>query len=370
MKKALAIALASVMVLSLAACGGSGSTSSTTAVAAAAETTAAAAAETTAAAAAEAPAAESSDEVVTLTLAHTRPDGSSEDLAVKAFCEEAKELSGGTLEFEIYPASQLGDYTTVFERVMIGDVDMQCATVPTSVDKFFGLGNGAYIATTWPDAQATFASGTPVGNAMVERMEKIGVKYINMFPFYFGGIGLGVQPIDPTNPDAKNGIKIRVPSMTSFEKTAEELGYLGTPLPASEVFTSMQTGVVEGFIGYGAEGAYSNIGDIVKYWLPINDHFEVHTNVMNLDKFNSLSQKQQEAIMTAGAHMEENRWKVAPDETAVYEKKMHDEFGTEIIEYTDEELAAFASKIRANVWPLIREDFGGELFDQITEGKN
>ncbi|MDD5833468.1 MAG: TRAP transporter substrate-binding protein DctP [Clostridiales bacterium] len=360
MKKLFSIALTAAMVMSLAACGSSSGSST-------AATTAAAAAETKAEAEAAAPAAE---ETVTLTIAHTRPDGSSEDLAIKAFCEEAKELSGGTLEFEIYPASQLGDYTTVFERVMIGDVDMQCATVPTSVDKFFGLGNGAYIATTWDDAKATFASGTAVGNAMVERMENIGVKYINMFPFYFGGIGLGVPPVDPTNPDAKNGIKIRVPSMTSFEKTAEQLGYLGTPLPASEVFTSMQTGVVEGFIGYGAEGAYSNIGDIVKYWLPINDHFEVHTNVMNLDKFNSLSPKQQEAIMTAGAHMEANRWEVAPGETAVYEQKMHDEFGTEIIEFTDEELAAFASKIRANVWPLIREDFGGELFDQITEGKN
>lgn len=347
MKRILALVLALVMVLALAACGNQGANTNGDANT------------------------ESGDgEPVTLTLAHIRPEGSSADLAVKAFCEEATELSGGTLTFDIYPASQLGDYTTVFERVMIGDVDMQIATIPTSVDKFFGINNGAYIATTWDEAKQMFATGSPIADVVEEKLEGYGVKYLNMYPFYFGGLCLGVKPVDPTNPDAKSGIKIRVPSMTSFEKTTEALGYLGTPLPSSETFTSMQTGVVDGAIGMGAEGYYSNLGDMVKYYLPLNDHFECWHNIINLDKFNSLSAKQQEALLTAGKHMEEKRWEVAEAETGEYEQKLVDDYGTVIIEYTDEELAAFASKIRKDVWPLIREDFGGELFDQVTEGLN
>ena len=354
MKKLLALLLALVMVFALAACGEKAESAP-----------AAPAASGESAAQADAPA----DEVVTLTLAHIRPEGSSADIAVKAFCAEATELSGGSIQFEIYPASQLGDYTTVFERVMIGDVDMQIATIPSSVDKFLGLNNCCYLASSWAEAKEMFATGGVISDAITEKLADLGIRYMNMYPFYFGGIALGVEPVDPTNPDAANGIKIRVPSMTTYEKCAENLGYLGTPLPSSETFTSMQTGVVDGALGMGAEGYYSNLGDMVKYYLPINDHFESWYSIMNMDKFNSLSANQQQALITAAEHMEANRWEVAEAETAEYEKKLVEEYGVTIVEFTDEELAAFAAKCRANVWPLVRDDFGGELFDQITAGK-
>lgn len=336
------------MVLSLVACGGSDTPATP-----------------------DAPdAAQTTDKEVTLTLAHIRPEGSSADLAIKAFCDEVSSLTNGTVKFDIYPASQLGDYTAVFERVMIGDVDMQFATMPTTVDKFFGIGNAAYLASNWTEAKEMFASGSPVQNAVTDLCADYGLTNLCMYPFYFGGIALGVDAVDPTNPDAKSGIKIRVPSMTSFEKTAENLGYLGTPLPSSETFTSMQTGVVDGAIGMGAEGYYSNLGDLVKYYLPINDHFECWNLIMNSDKLKSLSENQQEALKTAAANLEAKRWEVAEAETGEYIEKLKTDYNVTVIEYTDEELAAFASKIRENVWPLIRDDFGGELFDSVTAGKN
>ena len=362
MKKMLAVLMTLAMILSLAACGGSSSSTS-------GGSSAAGNAGGSSSQMAEDPKTdEPAGDVVTISLAHIRPEGSSADLAIREFCKEVGELTGGTVAFEIYPASQLGDYTTVFEAVMIGDVDMQFATVPTSVDKFFGISNGAYLAATWEEAKEMFATGGAIMNEVKKKMDDIGVTYLCMYPLYFGGIALGVEPVDPTNPDAKSGIKIRVPSMTSFEKTAEELGYLGTPLPSSETFTSMQTGVVDGAIGMGAEGYYSNLADLVKYFLPINDHFECWNLIINSDKFNSLTPEQQEAFKTAAQHLEEKRWEVAEAETDEYIQKLKDN-GTVVIEYTDEELEAFSAKIREKVWPLIREDFGGELFDQVTAGK-
>lgn len=356
MKKLFALLLTLAMVLSLAACGGkSSSTSGGNAGGDAGSGTEAA----------------KPAEKTKIVLAHIRPEGSSADKAIRAFCDEAVALSGDTIEFEIYPASQLGDYTTVFERVMIGDVDMQFATIPTSVDKFFGISNGAYLAATWAEAKEMFATGGVIMNEVEKKLNDIGVTYLCMYPQYFGGIALGEKgvPVDPTNPDAKNGIKIRVPSMTSFEKTAEELGYLGTPLPSSETFTALQTGVVDGAIGMGAEGYYSNMADLVKYFLPINDHFECWNLIINSEKFGSLTADQQNALKTAAANLEAKRWEVAEAETGEYIQKLKDN-GTEIIEFTDEQLEAFSAKIRKNVWPLIRDDFGGELFDQVTAGKN
>lgn len=78
MKKFLAFVLALAMVMALAACGDNAGNDT----------------------------GGGSDETVTLTLAHIRPVDSPSDVAIRAFAEEATELSGGSIQFEIYPASQ------------------------------------------------------------------------------------------------------------------------------------------------------------------------------------------------------------------------------------------------------------------------
>ncbi|WMJ78311.1 TRAP transporter substrate-binding protein DctP [Sedimentibacter sp. MB35-C1] len=306
------------------------------------------------------------EQTVKLSLAHIRPVGSSADLAIKAFAEEATELSGGTLEFEIYPASQLGDYTTVQERVGIGDVDMQIASLGSNMDKVFAMSNAAYLCSTWDEAKKMFSEGSSLIEIYKEKLAEYNMTYLAAYPLYFGGIALNVDPVDPTNPQAHSGIKIRVPSMTTFEKTATTLGYLATPLPSSEMFTSVQTGVVDGAIGAGAEMYYGNLSGLVKYYLPINDHFEQWYMYINTDKWNSLSDNQCNAIQTAANNMQEARWKVAEAETSEYEQKLRDS-GTVVVEYTDEQLSEFAHIVREAVWPVIAEEYGSEYFESVVD---
>lgn len=338
MKKFLSLVLAMLMVPSLAACGGDSSSTGSN---------------------------EGGEETVKLTLAHIRPVDSPADIAIRAFAEEATELSGGTLQFEIYPANQLGDYTTVQERVSIGDVDMQIASLGSNMDEFFAMSNAAYLCATWDEARTLFAKDSKMVELYKEKLAEYNMTYLTNYPLYFGGISLNVDAKDPTNPNAKSGIKIRVPSMTTFEKTATTLGYLATPLPSSEMFTAVQTGVVDGAIGAGAEMYYGNLSGLNKYYLPINDHFECWWMYINTDKFNSLSDKQKEALQTAADHMNEARWEVAEAETAEYEQKLA-ESGCTVVEYTDEQLQEFAAVVREAVWPVIAEEYGTENFEAIT----
>lgn len=336
MKKFLALVLAMLMTLSLAACGDKGDGGDS-----------------------------GEEKTVTLSLSHIRPVDSPSDIAIRAFADEATELSGGTIQFEIYPASQLGDYTTVQERVSIGDVDMQIASLGSNMDEFFAMSNAAYLCATWDEARTLFANDSKMVELYKEKLADYNMTYLANYPLYFGGISLNVEAKDPTNPNAKSGIKIRVPSMTTFEKTATTLGYLATPLPSSEMFTAVQTGVVDGAIGAGAEMYYGNLSGLNKYYLPINDHFECWWMYINTDKWNSLSDNQRTALQTAADHMNEKRWEVAEAETAEYEQKLADS-GCTVVEYTDEQLAEFAEVVRAAVWPAIAEEYGTENFEAVT----
>lgn len=91
MKKVLALVLAMVTSMSLVACGGGADTAGSSGGASGS----------------------GEEKTVTLSLAHIRPVDSSADIAIRAFADEATELSDGTDQFDIYPASQLGEYTTV-----------------------------------------------------------------------------------------------------------------------------------------------------------------------------------------------------------------------------------------------------------------
>lgn len=342
MKKFLSLTLALAMALSLSACGGGNSPSGGSG----------------------APSGGGESKEVTLTLAHIRPVDSSADVAIKAFAAEVTELTGGTVQFEIYPAAQLGDYPVVQERVSIGDVDMQISPMGTSMDKGFALSNAPYLATNWEEVKTVFSPGGIVAEATSSLLEKYGITYLASYPLYFGGIALSVDAVEPNNPNAKSGIKIRVPSMAMFDSATTALGYLATPLPSSEIFTAMQTGVVNGAIGMGAEGYFSNMADLVKYYLPINDHFEQWYVYINTEKFESLSAEQQEALRTAAVNMQNARWETAEMETAEYEQRLADN-GTIVVEYTNEELDAFAEVVRASAWSVVEEEVGSEVWAQV-----
>jgi TRAP-type C4-dicarboxylate transport system substrate-binding protein len=299
-------------------------------------------------------------------IQHIRPVGTAIDTDVNWLVDQLKERSDGRIVIDIFPASQLGDYTVVQERVGLGDIEMQLASLGTAMDKGLMIQSLPYIASNWEEARKLYASGSSLMNVVGELLEKQNLKLISGWPCYFGGIVLTKEPPSPGDPNVPKNIKIRVPPQKSFELNGESLGYLATPIAWSEAFTSLQTGIVDGAIGSGAEGYYANFRDLAKYFLPLNDHFEMWYFYMNLDLWNSLSADDQKLIQEVSSELEKKRFAVAEEDEKANIQKLAD-YGIEIITFTDEELAGFAAKAREYVWPKIRDDIGGDLMDRIAQ---
>ena len=77
-----------------------------------------------------------------------------------------------------------------------------------------------------------------------------------------------------------------------------------------------------------------------------------------------MSKKQQEVLQTAANHLEDERWKEAPAQTEEYEQKLED-YGVQIINFTDEELDAFYERCQKEVWPKLTELYGQEAVDMV-----
>lgn len=299
-------------------------------------------------------------------IGHIRPEGTTTDKDVKLFVSEVEKRTNGKIKIEVYPNSQLGDYTVVQERVGIGDIEMQMACLGTTVDKALGITAAPYLVSNWEEARQVYNWDSKLTKAIAELLEKQGIKLLAIYPKYFGGIALAKEPTDPGNPDISKNIKIRVPPMKAFEETAKALGYIATPLPWAEVFTAMQTGIVDGAIGSGAEGYYNSLRELTKYYLPVNSHFECWYLYMNLDLWNSLSPEEQQAIQEAADVFQKDIFDRAEKEAAKYEDLLR-EAGVEVYSFTDEELKGFAEKVRREVWPVIEDEYGREFFRELTK---
>ncbi|MDO6561992.1 TRAP transporter substrate-binding protein DctP [Amphritea sp. 1_MG-2023] len=305
-------------------------------------------------------------EAATLKLSHVRPQGTAIDKDATQFAEAVNAATDGKLKVKLYPANALGDYTVVQERVGLGAVDMAVQPIASSVDKRFQIVSLPYMAQDWADAQKKFGPGSVMRNTVSDLYQQQGIKVLGAWPVYFGGVALNQDVEGAADSGVSKAAKVRVPPIKVFQLLADSLGYIASPLPFSEAFTAVQTGVVDGVIGSGAEGYYASFRDVTKYYVPINTHFEVWYLLINEERFNDLKADQRQAVAQAALEFENRRWETAEKDQAANEQRLVDA-GATIVEVTPEQLAATAAKIKQNVWPEIVNDIGKEWADEILK---
>ncbi len=298
---------------------------------------------------------------------HVRPQGATIDVALKAYAEAVKEATGGDVNIEIFAASALGDYTTVQERISVGAIDMATQPAATGADRQMQISSFPYLASNWEQARKIYGPGGIVRETMAELYAKQDITMLAAYPVYFGGISLNTEPVNPGDPSQSNGIKVRVPGIKSFQLTGEALGYIPSPIPFSEAFTAIQTGVVDGVIGSGAEGYYASFRDVTKAYIPANTHFEVWYMIISNESLNSLDEDDQAALKKAADEFEVKRWVVAEEDQSKWEQRLADELGTNVVQLTDAQLSAMAAKVREVVWPEVLKDVGEEWGQAILD---
>jgi TRAP-type C4-dicarboxylate transport system substrate-binding protein len=304
-----------------------------------------------------------------LKMSHVRPQDATIDVELRAFSDAVAEATDGDVNIKIFAASALGDYTTVQERISVGAIDMATQPAATAADRRMQISSFPYLANSWDEARAIYGPDGPVRSVMAELYAEQDITMLAAYPVYFGGISLNTDPINPGDPSQSNGIKVRVPGIKSFQLTGESLGYIPSPIPFSEAFTAIQTGVVDGVIGSGAEGYYASFRDVTKAYVPANTHFEVWYMIISNGSLAELDADDQEALKAAAAEFESQRWTVAEEDQGKWEQRLADELGTTIVDLSDEQLAAMAAKVREEVWPVVLEDVGADwgqgILDQI-----
>lgn len=178
-----------------------------------------------------------------ISFGHVGEPGSLFQLSAEEFAKRANEKLGDKGKVAVYGSSQLGTDEELLQKLRLGTADMALpSTVMSSVIPEFGLFEMPYLVKDREHMKRI--EEEIVWPVLAKAAEENGYKILAVWENGFRNITNNVRPI--VKPEDLKGVKLRTPSGEWRVKMFQAYGANPTPMSFSEVFTALQTGVVDG----------------------------------------------------------------------------------------------------------------------------
>ena len=162
---------------------------------------------------------------------------------LKKFKEVLDARSGGRIGVKLFASGALGDQVSGIESMQAGTLDIATVETPiTTVDEILGVTALPYMFRD--RAHVAMVMQGPIGQYLEARLAKKGLRVLGFMEGGFRQITNNVRPIN-TPADLK-GVKMRTPSSKLRIKIFNHYGANASPLPFTELYTALQTGVFDG----------------------------------------------------------------------------------------------------------------------------
>ncbi|WP_320177584.1 TRAP transporter substrate-binding protein DctP [Roseovarius pacificus] len=290
------------------------------------------------------------------------PEGSPSGNAIAKWAQLIEEGSNGEIDVRVFYQNQLGGQLEVFDLFVAGEVDLMLSWPSTSYDKRIGVLNAPYMVTSWEEALTAYQPGGWVNETLNAVFADLGIRYYGAWPEGFAGVATrGEYALDI---DSASGLKVRTPPFFPIPQTLQAMGYQTAAIDWSEVFTSIQTGVVDGDAGNVIYWDYEYFGEVLDYYVRTKHIFVTGNLIANADSMDALSQEHQDLVRDSAIVIMEEQFAAARTEDEKY-VQLAIEDGMEYFEPSEEDLRPMIEKVRAEVWPMMEADIGSEIVDQM-----
>jgi tripartite ATP-independent transporter DctP family solute receptor len=164
-----------------------------------------------------------------------------------AFRTRVETATGGAVAIRLFPSGTLGQEREVVQQLQEGLVDFMVSgtAIWGSVAPRLQVFDFPFLWPDW-DRVHSVVDGT-VGREAAEYLERL----VRMRPLAwgdsFGFRQVITRGIDVTEPAQLAGLKIRTIQSAIYVKAVELMGASPTPMAFGEVYTSLQTGVIDGY---------------------------------------------------------------------------------------------------------------------------
>lgn len=219
-------------------------------------------------------------------------------LAGEAFAKFLDEESNGSLTVKIHPLGQLGGEKDITEGLQLGTVDFQGSSIGVTATfvPILDVLNLPFLF-KGPDHFIKVMNSAP-GKALLskaqEQGEKVGLKILAIAGPMFRVPMNDVHPIEKL--EDFTGLRIRTMQVPMHMSAYQALGAAPVPLAFGELYTALQTGVVDGNENGPATLAAMLFYEVQKYvsYLPVLSNGGIF--LMSLKTWEKLDENQQQLV--------------------------------------------------------------------------
>lgn len=233
----------------------------------------------------------------TLRFAHFSVEDDPNHRAAEALAEMAAESTDGGLDIRISPNSQLGGEVEVVEGILLGTIDMappSAAVLANWVPEMNVL-NMPFIFRDW-DHYTSVLDG-PIFDELSAAAAPKGIRLLGFMTSGPRHI-MGRMPVNSIEDLA--GRKMRTVQNPVHVATFNAFGANATAIAYPEVYSALQTGVVDGADAANTNYYTQKFYEVAPHWAQVSWLFYTNPIVISERKFQKLSEAQQEALLAAG----------------------------------------------------------------------
>ncbi len=311
---------------------------------------------------------QAADQPIILKLAHadaTDVFTSRKHAQCMIFANLVNARGGGRIEVQVYGAGTLGAEREYVEAIMAGTV--QAGIASGVMGGFLREAMVTDIPYLFPSASIAWkVLDGPFGDKLSNLLlEKTGLRNLAFAEVGFRHFTNDARPIK--SPADVKGLKIRVQENPLFMTLIKALGGNPTPIAWTEVYTALQTGVVDGHENPISSTVFAKIYEVQKY-LTLDGHvYGVDWFVISNKFFKSLPEDLQYIIVDCakisagvGRGLQQLNSNVVGYQTVK-------DYGMEIYAPTEEEMAQFREAAQGPVIEWLKTEISIDLINEALE---
>ena len=279
--------------------------------------------------------------------------------AAQKFADLVKEKTNGRITVEVYDSGQLGDEKSVIEQIQFGGIDMSRVSL-TPLSEFSRNLMALQLPYLYRDADHMWkVLDGDIGKDLLKSTEDSGIVGLSWYD-------AGARNFYDTQHEIKGladmkGLKIRVQESSMMMDMVKALGANPTPMAYGEVYSALQTNVIDGAENNWPSYESTSHYEVAKYYV-VDEHSRIpEMQIISKQTMDKLSPDDQKIIRECAAESAKYERQLWAEREKASEEKVK-AGGAIITRLSDEARAEFVKAVQ----PLY-EQYGAEYKDLIQK---
>ncbi|MCM3159879.1 TRAP transporter substrate-binding protein [Metabacillus litoralis] len=302
----------------------------------------------------------SADEPKILKLAEIQPEDYPTTVGAKEFAKLVEEKTDGRYKVEVYAGGQLGDEKSAIEQVQLGSIDVARVNAGPLTEFSDDIGVLALPYIFRDEIHQWDVLNGEVGKELLKTLEPSNMIGLSFYDSGKRSFYNSKKPIE--TPEDLEGLKIRVQQSDMVIDMVKALGASATPMAFEEVYSGIQTGVIDGAENNFPSYYSTNHFEVAKYYTLDGHSTTPELLVMSKSTWDQLSDGDKKAFEEAAMESVDVQRK-AWDELEEKARTDIEANGNEIIEIED------TTPWREKVQPVY-DKYGEQYSDWIEKINN